>query len=195
MSPRILVLPGSARTGSYNKKLALEAARLLALSHATVSFVDLADYPLPLYDGDVEEASGVPQKAVQLAERIAAQDGMLLVSPEYNASVPPLLKNALDWVSRVRKVEGRPLQPYKQLVVGLIAASPGRLGGLRGLIALRPILLSLGAEVMTPQLAVNDAATAFDERGHLADERQRLALDALVEQLIDQAQALGRHQP
>jgi chromate reductase len=195
MSARILVIPGSTRLASYNRRLALEAARLLALSNATVTLVDLADYPMPIYDGDTEEAEGPPDMAVKLAERIAEQDGMLLVSPEYNASIPPLLKNTLDWVSRVRKIQGRPLQPFKRLVVGLASASPGRLGGLRGLIALRPVCLSLGAEVLTTQLSVHEAATAFDESGRLADERQRLALDALLEQLIDHAQALGRHQP
>lgn len=195
MSARILVLPGSTRLASHNRRLALEAARLLALSNATVTLVDLADYPMPIYDGDTEEAEGPPAMAIKLAQRIAEQDGMLLVSPEYNASIPPLLKNTLDWVSRVRKIEGRPLQPFKRLVVALASASPGRLGGLRGLVALRPVCLALGAEVLTAQLAVHDAATAFDENGRLADERQRLALDALLEQLIDHAQALGRHQP
>lgn len=194
MSARILVLPGSTRLGSHNRRLALEAARLLALGNATVTMVDLADYPMPIYDGDLEERSGPPEMAVKLAERIAAQDGMLLVSPEYNASVPPLLKNALDWVSRVRKVEGRPLQPFRRLVVALASASPGRLGGLRGLMALRPICQSVGAEVLTTQLAVHEAATAFDENGRLQDERQRLALEALLEQLTDYAQALGRNQ-
>ena len=195
MSARILVIPGSIRLASYNRRLAQEAARLLALGNATVTLVDLADYPLPIYDGDSEEADGPPALAVQLAERIAEQDGLLLVSPEYNASVSPLLKNALDWASRVRKVRGKPLQPFRHLVVGLASASPGRLGGLRGLVALRPICQALGAEVLTTQLAVHEAATAFDENGRLADERQRLALDALLEQLIDHAQALGRHQP
>ena len=195
MSARILVLPGSTRLASHNRRLALEAARLLALSNATVTLVDLADYPMPIYDGDTEEAEGPPAMAIKLAQRIAEQDGMLLVSPEYNASIPPLLKNTLDWVSRVRKIEGRPLQPFKRLVVALASASPGRLGGLRGLVALRPVCLALGAEVLTAQLAVHDAATAFDENGRLADERQRIALDALLEQLIDHAQALGRHQP
>ena len=195
MSARILVLPGSTRLASHNRRLALEAARLLALSNATVTLVDLADYPMPIYDGDTEEAEGPPAMAIKLAQQIAEQDGMLLVSPEYNASIPPLLKNTLDWVSRVRKIEGRPLQPFKRLVVALASASPGRLGGLRGLVALRPVCMALGTEVLTAQLAVHDAATAFDENGRLADERQRLALDALLEQLIDHAQALGRHQP
>ena len=195
MSPRILVVPGSARLESVNRRLAAEAARLLALTSATVTLLDLADYPLPLFDGDAEEDEGVPDNAVRLAGRVAEQDGLLLVSPEYNASVSPLLKNAIDWTSRVRKIGGRPVQPFRKLVVGLAAASPGRLGGLAGLVALRPILQSLGAEILTPQVTLGGAADGFDENGRVRDEQARTALDALVEQLLGQARVLGRHQP
>lgn len=195
MSARILVLPGSLRAASVNRKLAAEAARLLALSNATVTLVNLADYPLPIFDEDAEAQGGVPENAVLLAQRIAEQDGLLVVSPEYNASVTPLLKNAIDWASRVRKVKGRPVQPFRRLVVGLAAASPGRLGGLRGLAALRPILQSLGAEILTPQVTLADAHDGFDEAGRLKDEHGRMALDALVEQLLGEARVLGRHQP
>ncbi|KQT43053.1 NADPH-dependent FMN reductase [Aureimonas sp. Leaf454] len=195
MSVRILVIAGSLRSGSHNRRLANEAARLLTLTTAEVTLLDLADYALPIYDGDHEEAAGVPAAAVQLAERIEMQDGLLLVSPEYNASVSPLLKNAIDWTSRVRKIKGRPVQPFKELVVGLAAASPGRLGGLRGLQALRPICQSLGAEVLSAQVTLGDAATAFAEDGALTDDHARLALDRLVETLLEHAQALGRHVP
>jgi NAD(P)H-dependent FMN reductase len=195
MSVRILVIAGSLRSGSYNRRLAAEAARLLALTTAEVTMLDLADHSLPIYDGDDEAASGVPAAALQLAERIEMQDGLLLVSPEYNASVSPLLKNALDWASRVRKIKGRPVQPFKGLVVGLAAASPGRLGGLRGLQALRPICQSLGAEVLSAQVTVADAANAFGENGTLADDHVRMSLDVLVETLLEHAQALGRHVP
>lgn len=195
MSPRILVLPGSVRSDSLNRRLAAEAARILALTNATLTLVDLSDYPLAIYDGDDEEEEGIPEPAMRLAERIADQDGLLLVSPEYNASVSPLLKNAIDWVSRVRKIRGRPTQPFRRLIVALAAASPGRLGGLRGLNALRPICQTLGAEVLTQQVTLADAAKGFDERGRLRDEHARVALDALVEQLLGHTRALGRHQP
>lgn len=193
MSPRILVIAGSLRTGSHNRRLAAEAARLLTQTTADVSVLDLADHALPIFDADMEAADGLPPAAIQLAERIEAQDGLLLVSPEYNASVSPLLKNALDWASRVRKVKGRPVQPFKGLVVGLAAASPGRLGGLRGLQALRIVCQSLGAEVLTPQVTLGDAANAFGEDDRLVDDHARLSLDRLVEALHEHALALGRH--
>ncbi|NDW06990.1 NADPH-dependent FMN reductase [Jiella pacifica] len=193
MNSSILILPGSVRLGSYNRKLASEAMRLLAMTDAVISRVDLADYPLPIYDGDVETESGVPQNAQLLAQRIAAQDGLLIVSPEYNASVPPLLKNAIDWASRVRKVDERPVQPFKGLVVGLASASPGSFGGMRGLEAIRIVLRALGAEVMTQQCIVPRAADGFDENGRLTDDVARTSLESLCERLLDTARSLTRH--
>jgi len=193
LNSSILILPGSVRLGSYNRKLASEAMRLLAMTDAVISRVDLADYPLPIYDGDVETESGVPQNAQLLAQRIAAQDGLLIVSPEYNASVPPLLKNAIDWASRVRKVDERPVQPFKGLVVGLASASPGSFGGMRGLEAIRIVLRALGAEVMTQQCIVPRAADGFDENGRLTDDVARTSLESLCERLLDTARSLTRH--
>ena len=194
MSARILVLPGTLASASPNRRLAAEAARLLALSNATVTFLNLADYPLPLLDAEAQGDEDVPGNAVLLAQRMAEQDGLLVVSPECNASVAPLLKNAVDWTSRVRKVKGRPVQPFRKLVVGLASASSGRGGGLLGLIALRSVLQSLGAEVLTAQVTLADAAEGFDGDGCLKDEPARMALDALVEQLLEHARVLGRHQ-
>ncbi|MCE7030219.1 NADPH-dependent FMN reductase [Jiella avicenniae] len=193
MNSNILILPGSLRLGSYNRKLASEAMRLLSMTDAVISRVDLADYPLPIYDGDAETESGVPQNAQLIAQRIAAQDGLLIVSPEYNASIPPLLKNAIDWASRVRKVDGRPVQPFKGLVVGLASASPGRFGGMRGLEAIRIVLRALGAEVMTQQCIVLRADEGFDEDGRLTDDVARASLEALCERLLDTARSLSRH--
>ncbi|BDA86959.1 FMN reductase [Aureimonas sp. SA4125] len=194
MSPRILVLPGSLRLASVNRLLAAEAARQLALTAASVSLVDLADYPMPIYCGDDEDSDGPPEAALRLAEMIAAQDALLIVTPEYNASIPPLLKNALDWVSRVRKIRGRPVQPFRGLVVALAAASPSRLGGLRALVALRPICLALGTEVLTSQVTLADTGNGFDADGRLREEHARLSLETLVESLVGHARLLGRHQ-
>ncbi len=192
MTTNILVLPGSIRLASHNRKLAEEATRLLSLTDALVTRVDLIDYPLPLYDGDHESEQGVPQNAVLLAQRIAAQDGLLIVSPEYNHSLPPALKNAIDWASRVRKVQGRPVQPFKGLVVGLASASPGRFGGSRGLEAVRIVLRALGAEVLTQQCCLAQAGSGFDENGRLADDVVRTDLERLIDRLVDAARSLAR---
>jgi NAD(P)H-dependent FMN reductase len=193
LTVNILVVPGSLRLASHNRRLAAEATRMLAMSDAVVTLLDLADYPLPIYDGDHEEDEGVPQNAVLLAQRIAAQDGLLLVSPEYNHSLTPLMKNTIDWVSRVRKVQGRPIQPFKGIVAGLASTSTGRFGGMRGLEALRIVLRALNAEVLTEQCTVPNAAASFDETGRLADDVERTALEALVDKLLDTSRSLGRH--
>ncbi|WAJ28981.1 NADPH-dependent FMN reductase [Antarcticirhabdus aurantiaca] len=190
---RILVLAGSNRTGSLNRRLADEAVGLLAASQAVeVVRLDLADYPLPIYDGDVEAASGLPDAALKLAGQLTASDAALLVSPEYNASVPPLLKNALDWASRVRRLDNRPVLPFRGLVVGLASASPGRFGGARSLSHLRDILVSLGSEVIARQCSIVQAGEAFDAEGRLSRPNDRDALEKLVESLVDIAIALRR---
>ena len=192
MTTNILVLPGSLRLASHNRKLAEEATRLLSLTDALVTRVDLSDYEMPLYDGDQESEHGPPQNAVLLAQRIAAQDGLLIVTPEYNHSLAPVLKNTIDWVSRVRKVQGRPIQPFKGLVVGLASASPGRFGGARGLEAVRIVLRALGAEVLTPQCCLANAASGFDENGRLADDSARTDLEKLLDRLVDGSRSLAR---
>lgn len=187
------MIAGSTRLGSHNRRLAAEATRQLALSDAIVTLVDLKDYPLPLFDGDHEAESGVPQNALLLAQRIAASDGLLLVSPEYNHSLTPVMKNAIDWASRVRKIKGRPVQPFKGLVVALASASPGQVGGARGLEALRIVMRALGCEVITAQCTLANAASGFDETGRLREDGPRLALELLVERFLDAVRSLGRN--
>ncbi|GGD02713.1 NADPH-dependent FMN reductase [Aureimonas glaciei] len=191
--PHILVLPGSARLGSPNRRLAAEAARRLALTHATVTLIDLEAYALPPYDADGAEPENFPPNALLLAERLAEQDGLLLVAPEVNGAAAPLLMNALAWTSQVRKVRGRPLQPFARLVVGLASASRSPLGGLRGLAALRGTCQALGAEVLTPQVTLADAAKGLDDRDRITDEAASMALDILVERLLEFSRTLGRH--
>jgi chromate reductase, NAD(P)H dehydrogenase (quinone) len=127
--PKILVFAGSIRTGSFNGRLAALAAKELALLAADVTRISLADYPLPLYDGDAEAASGAPDNAKRLARLFTAHHGIFIASPEYNASITPLLKNTLDWISRVREAGGLP--PYKNRVFAIGAASNGTYGGYR----------------------------------------------------------------
>ena len=192
--PRILVMAGSAQLGSPNRRLAAEAARRLALTQATVTLIDLDDYPLPVYDDDGADPENTPLNALNLAERLSEQDGLLLVSPEVNGAAAPFLLNFLAWTSQVRKIRGRPLQPFSRLVVGLASASRSPLGGLRGLAALRQVCQALGAEVLTPQVTLADAVNGFDDHDRIVDDAASMALDGLVERLLEFSRTLGRHQ-
>jgi NAD(P)H-dependent FMN reductase len=187
-TPKILVFAGSIRTGSFNGRLAALAAKELALAEADVTSISLADYPMPLYDGNLEAASGPPDNALKLKRLICLQQGVFIASPEYNASITPLLKNTLDWVSRVREGREPPLAAYKNRVFALGAASNGTYGGMRSLIALRQVLeLGCGALVIPEQVAVREAAQAFDEDGHLKDERTTALLKTVVNRLVEMA--------
>lgn len=184
--PKILVFAGSIRTGSLNARLAALAAKELAIIGADVNRISLVDYPLPIYDGDLEERSGPPENALKLKRMISIHHGVFIASPEYNASIAPLLKNAIDWVSRVREGREPPLAAYKNRYFALGAASNGMHGGMRSLIALRQTLeLGCGALVIPEQVVVARAGDAFDEMDGLKDEaaaeRMRGALRRLVE--------------
>lgn len=187
-NPRILVFAGSIRTGSFNARLAALAAKELALAGAEVTHISLLDYPLPIYDGDLEAKSGPPANALKLKQMMTAHPGVFIASPEYNASVTPLLKNTLDWISRVREGKETPLAAYKNRVFALGAASNGVYGGMRSLLALRQVLeIGCGALVIPEQIAVSRAADAYDDMDHLKDERTAGLLRAVVRRLIDMA--------
>lgn len=189
---RILVFAGSARRDSLNKKLAREAARFAREAGAEATFVDLDDYPIPLYHGDLEAAEGMPENARQLRALFLAHDALLVASPENNSSVTALLKNTIDWLSRDLG-EGRGddsgLAPWRGKVAGLMAASPGAFGGVRGLPHLRQVLATLGVTVLGTQVAVPRAHEAFGPDGRLADERVAKSVRALAEAV---AQAAGK---
>lgn len=167
-TPRILAFAGSARKDSFNKKAIRIAADGARKAGADVTLIDLRDFPLPLFDQDLEAAEGAPAAAAKLKEIFVAHDGLLIASPEYNSSVSPLLKNVIDWVSRPAKGE-KPLAAFSGKVAALLAASPGALGGLRGLVTLRSILGNIGVVVLPGQAAVSGAADAFDAAGGLRD--------------------------
>ena len=189
--PKILVIPGSLRTGSHNVRLAALVAKELLLAEADVTRISLADYPLPLYDGDAETKSGPPHNAVQLKRMIAAHRGVFIVTPEYNASVPPLVKNAIDWVSRVRERGEAPLAVFKDRVFALGAASPRDFGGMRSLLALRQVLeIGCGALVIPEQVTVARADQAFDDMDNLRDEQAAETLRSAVRALIEAAQRM-----
>ncbi|WP_454623704.1 NADPH-dependent FMN reductase [Bradyrhizobium cenepequi] len=187
---KILVIPGSLRSGSLNAKLAAVAAHALAQAGAEVSRISLADFPLPIYDGDLQAKSGVPKNAVNLKRMIGAHHGVLIVTPEYNSSVPPLVKNSIDWVSRVQDPHEVRGQVFRDRVFAIAAASGGRLGGSRALAALRLILSACQATVIPNQLALSFAEHAYDDMDHLKHPADIEAMQAMVRQLIDLSQRM-----
>ena len=176
---KVLVFAGSARSESLNKKLARLAADAVMAAGGSATFIDLDDYPMPLYHGDLETREGVPAKTLELAELIRAHDALLIVSPENNASVSSLLKNTIDWLSRLPEYGA-----LKGKTAALAAASPGAFGGVRGLYHLRAILNTLGVEVIAQQFVLASAHQAFDVEGRLADAKQQAALAALAARLV-----------
>ena len=192
MAPKILVFAGSIRTGSFNARLAALAAKELALAGAEVTRISLEDYPLPLYDGDLEVKSGVPANALKLKQTMAAHRGVFIASPEYNASVTPLLKNTIDWISRVRERGEPPLAVFKNRAFALGGASDSAYGAVRSLLALRQVLeLGCGALVIPEQVTVFRASEAFDEMDNLNEEGAANALKRVLQRLIDSARAMA----
>lgn len=182
--PSILAFAGSARRGSFNKQVLRIAARAAEQAGSKVTLIDLADYPLPLFDQDLEAASGPPENAVRLLELFKSHDGLLIASPEYNSSITPLMKNTIDWVSR--KIGDSPsLAAFQGKVAVLMSASPGALGGLRGLVHLRSILGNIGVIVLPEQAAVMQAHNALDEMGNLHDAKQQASVEKLGTRLAE----------
>ncbi|HZP74595.1 MAG TPA: NAD(P)H-dependent oxidoreductase, partial [Pseudolabrys sp.] len=174
--PKILIIPGSLRAGSSNARLAALAAKEFVLAEAEVTRISLEDYPLPLFDGDFA-ADALPPAAAQLKRTLLAHHGVLIICPEYNASVPPLIKNAIDWVTRVRDRGEPPNTMFKGRAFAIASVSRAVHGGIRGLMALRQILeLGCGALVIPEQVAVAHEDQAFDERDNLRDEAAAAAL-------------------
>jgi NAD(P)H-dependent FMN reductase len=188
--PKILVLPGSTRAGSHNVKLAALAVKELATIEIDVTRISLADYPLPIFEGELD-ADGPPPFAAKLKDMIMAHHGVFITSPEYSASVTPHLKNAIDWVSRVR-ARGEPTYAaFKGRAFAIASASPGRGGGLCSLMALRQILeLGCGALVLPEQVAIANADQAFDDMDNLADTDTADLLRAQLARLVDMAQRM-----
>lgn len=188
---RLLFFAGSSRTASYNKKLACLGAMIADANGIPSTFADLGDYPMPLYNGDLEAAEGPPDNARKLKAVMQAHSGIFIASPEYNASITPLLKNALDWVSHTREEGEPPLQVFKTRVFALGSASPGGMGGLRSLTTARQVLeLGLGALVLPDQFAVARANEAFDEHGHLKNKDSHEAFKQLIQKLARAAHVL-----
>jgi NAD(P)H-dependent FMN reductase len=188
---RLLFFSGSAREGSLNKRLAKLAHDVAEANGIAATLADLGDYPMPLYDGDLEAREGPPDNARKLKALLGVHHGVFIACPEYNASITPLLKNTLDWVSRVRDDGEAPLAVFKSRVFALGAASPGAIGGLRGLIATRQTLeLGLGALVLPDQIGVAKAGEAFGDDGHLKDKALMELLKSVVQKLARAANVM-----
>jgi chromate reductase, NAD(P)H dehydrogenase (quinone) len=187
---KILVIPGSLRSGSLNARLAAAAVYELAQAGADVTRISLDDFPLPIYDGDLQTKSGVPKNAINLKRMMSAHHGVLIVTPEYNSSVPALVKNTIDWVSRVQDAHEVRGQVFRERAFAIAAASESRLGGTRSLAALRLILTACHATVIPNQLALSFASEAYDDMDRLKHPADIEALGALVRQLIDVSQRM-----
>ena len=168
---KILAFAGSTRKDSLNKKLIKIAAAGASESGADVTLVDLRDFQMPLYDGDLEQQEGLPSNTRKLKELMVAHHGFLISAPEYNSSISGVLKNTIDWTSRQSEGE-TPLICYKGKIAGLVSASPGNLGGLRGLVTVRSILENIGVLVIPEQVAVSKAHEAFDTDGSMKNKEQ-----------------------
>ena len=189
-SPKILAFAGSTRTASYNKQLVRIAAQGARAAGAEVTRIDLRDYPMPLYDGDLEAADGPAETVRALKALMVAHDGFLIASPEYNSGFSGVLKNAIDWVSR--PTTGEPaLIAFTGKVAGLLSASPGRLGGLRGLVHLRLVLGNIGVLVIPDQVAVAEAGKAFADDGNLLDKARQAAVVGIGEKVVRIAAAVS----
>ncbi len=184
MKPKILCFAGSLRSESFNKKLARAAAQAIEDVGGEATFIDLKDYPMPIYDGDIEASEGLPESAIKLKKLFFEHQGLLIASPEYNSSISAALKNAIDWVSRPQSGE-KQLACYDGKVAAILAASPGALGGLRGLVTLRSILGNIKVIVLPDQLAISKAGEAFNDDGSLKDEKQAASVKAIAKRLVD----------
>lgn len=180
----MLAFAGSAREASFNKRLLRVAVRGVEAAGVACTAIDLRDHPLPLYDGDREAAEGLPTQAAALRALFLAHQGLLIASPEYNSSIPPLLVNTIDWVSRSPGAE-LDLSGYRGKYAALLAASPGALGGLRGLVALRSLLGNIGVTVLANQVTLRNAGEAFTEAGELREERHARRAEGLGRELAE----------
>jgi NAD(P)H-dependent FMN reductase len=190
MTIKILVFAGSLRAASLNKMLAREAATLARAAGAEVTLIDLKDFPLPIYDGDVEVADGLPANARKLKDLFIAHHGIIVACPEYNAGMTAVLKNVIDWVSRQHGDESGTV-PYEGKVVGLCSAAGGQFAGIRSMEAARNVLMNLGCLVVPKRLGIARANQAFDEAGRLKDPQLVAALDAVVKQVVQVAGTLN----
>ena len=189
--PKILVFAGSVRSGAFSGRTADVAQKELAVQGAEVTRISLGDYPLPIMDEDLETQKGIPENALKLGRLIAAHDGLLIATPEYNGSLPPLLKNSIDWVSRIRRDGGRSFRPFPGKPAGLCSSSDGKFAGIRCINHLRAVLVRCQMEVVAAECSVSGASEAFGDDGHFRDERLRQSMERLCRTVIETSRILS----
>lgn len=189
---RIMAFAGSSRKGSFNRKLIRIAASGAEEAGAEVRLIELSDYPMPIMNEDLEAEKGMPVKAREFKKLMLQNDGLLIAAPEYNSSITPLLKNVLDWASRSEAADEPPLSSYRGKIAVIMSASPGDLGGLRGLVTLRMMLGNLGVTVLPSQRCISTAHEAFKDNGSLIDVRQQKAVMKLGKILTDTIHRMNR---
>jgi chromate reductase, NAD(P)H dehydrogenase (quinone) len=190
-APRILCFAGSLRRDSFNKKLAKVGADAIRAAGGEVTLIDLKEFPMPIYDGDLEASEGIPPNAKKFKDLMIAHQALLISAPEYNSSITGVLKNTIDWASRAEKGEPA-LACFDKKVAGLLSASPGALGGLRGLVTVRSILSNIRVLVLPEQVAVPKANEAFATDGTLLDAKLSGAVQHLARRLVEVTAALAR---
>lgn len=184
MAKKLLFLSGSIRNDSFNTRLNNVAAQVAQQQGADVEVIDLIDYPMPLFNQDLEAEQGAPDTVIKLKKKFKAADGFFIAAPEYNSSITPLLKNTIDWLSRKTEDNELPLACFADKAAAICAASPGGFGGLRALDPLRLLLAHIGVNVVGKQLAVATASKAFNEEGELSSEHHLQTLETVVKTLI-----------
>ena len=189
MPAKLLAFSGSLRQNSYNQQLVEHASDLARDKGAEVTVIRLSDYPMPIYNQDDEDASGIPETALKFRELMKESDGFLIACPEYNSSITGALKNAIDWASRPKEGE-EPLECFKGKIVGLMGASPGGLGGIRGLDHVREILSNIQCHIVPGLVSVGSVHEAFDADGKLKNDRTRSMLEGLIENTVHAANKL-----
>ncbi|MFU8828008.1 MAG: NADPH-dependent FMN reductase [Phycisphaerales bacterium] len=189
-TPKILAFSGSLRQGSFNQRMVKVAAEGARNAGAEVTVISLRDFPLPFMDEDLEKESGLPENAKKLKDLFKSHHGVLLASPEYNGSVSGVLKNAIDWVSRPLG-DDEPLEAFGNKVWCIMSASPGGLGGIRGLIHLRALLGGIRVHVIPQQHAMGGAGNLFDDSGNLTDAKQRETVQGLGKTIVQVCQKLN----
>jgi chromate reductase len=179
--PVLIALSGSTRSGSYNSAVLTVAVEAARSAGAEVDFIDLRDFPMPIFQQDLEEKEGLPEAVKELKARFRKADGFLIASPEYNSAFSPLLKNTIDWCSRAESDDEAPLSAYAGKSALLLSASPGALGGLRGLTALRALLQNIRVTVFPEMLSVGSAHEVIGEDGSVSDPKWERRIRRLVE--------------